>query len=53
MPSSGGDVIVDGIVAVAFVNHGEPFVREDWRSTLYCLHWGKEETMKRAVERSN
>ena len=49
----GYDVIVDGIVGPCFWNHGEPLLKKIMRYIISFLRASKEETMKRAVERSN
>ena len=48
----GYDVIVDGIVGPWFLEPGRALVREDDEVHYIVLRASKEETMKRAVERS-
>ena len=49
---SGYDVIVDGIVGPWFLEPWRALVREDYEVHYIVLRASKEETMKRAVERS-
>ena len=46
------DVIVDGIVGPWFLEPWRALVREDYEVHYIVLRASKEETMKRAVERS-
>ncbi|HBF2733141.1 TPA: hypothetical protein KRF82_003722, partial [Clostridioides difficile] len=48
----GYDVIVDGIVGPWFLEPWRALVREDYEVHYIVLRASKEETMKRAVERS-
>ena len=48
----GYDVIVDGIVGPRFLEPWRALVREDYEVHYIVLRASKEETMKRAVERS-
>ncbi|EAH7024415.1 hypothetical protein CCX08_09930 [Campylobacter jejuni] len=48
----GYDVIVDGIVGPWFLKPWQSLVREDYEVHYIVLRASKEETMKRAVERS-
>ena len=48
----GYDVIVDGIVGPLFLEPWRALVREDYEVHYIVLRASKEETMKRAVERS-
>ncbi len=48
----GYDVIVDGIVGPWFLEPWQSLVREDYEVHYIVLRASKEETMKRAVERS-
>ena len=48
----GYDVIVDGLSGHGFWSHGKPLVREHYEVHYIILRASKEETLKRAVERS-